>query len=436
MKGNAVVEGSSGLESTLESSLASARDMREIRSTLNLIARSRKPHFPFRVLVLAHHGEAWIAVSELVDLMRADPDFDVTVASIPRKFPGSPDFGEEERIHSLLESRGVPHLRFNHRDALLDLDVIKQLDPAVIVRQSQWDEDIPPEFSTRSLSFARLVFIPYAAANMIENPELGNSGDETAVDREFHRACWRVYVGNEDFKNRATDVSVSMRGRQYVVTGHPKADALRRAKSRLANESTPFHVLWSATHSLDAKWNCFGTFLQSAPEMCRLADRNPNWKFTFSPHPALLTMMRNASPPLTVQFVSDFLAAWEALPNTDFFLGGDYSSLFAETSLLVADSLSWIAEYQIMMKPVIFLERPDHLPFTISGKMAYQGMHSCRTVGEAERLIRKFAEGSQDPLREAQGRIAEWLFGAPGAANRILEDLRVGLREDSYEVSS
>ena len=150
--------------------------------------------------------EAWDGLADVVSLMRQSSDFEPIVASIPRRLPASADFQDEELTHHRLEVLGVPHLRLDG-DSFLALDTIRQLDPDLILRQSQWDADVPPGFSTENLGSARLALIPYEVFNPIENVRLPGSVRDTATDSWYHRNCWAVFCANDMVKARASRMS-------------------------------------------------------------------------------------------------------------------------------------------------------------------------------------------------------------------------------------
>ena len=65
----------------------------ELRETTNLIARriTLRPN-KIKCLMLVHHIEAWDSLAGVHAAMQESPDFQVTVASIPRRFPGAIHF--------------------------------------------------------------------------------------------------------------------------------------------------------------------------------------------------------------------------------------------------------------------------------------------------------------------------------------------------------
>lgn len=400
------------------------------RSTLSMVSRRAGARGePIRVLFLVHHPEAWYALADVYAAMAAADDFRPVVASLPRHFPGSAAHKDEDFVHERLMAFGVPHLRFNDPDPYLDLDIVRAIDPHLIFRQSQWDGDVPAAFHTPEIRFARLGLVPYETMNIIHNVVDADGIGNSAVDNLYQRNCWRVFCTNEPMLDMASQDSPGTGGRQFVVTGHPKADVLRRHAGRPTEPGHRFAVLWSAHHSVGDNWTRFGTFPTAAPAMLAAAREHPEWDFVFSPHPALITQLERGAAPLDSPAVRTFRAQWDALDNTEVFGGGDYGPVFERSDVCFTDGLSWLLEYQLVAKPVVFLERQGHRPFNEIGERVLAGVHTVADVSEGVRLMEGFAGGAEDPLRDEQGRITDELFGPPGAAGRIVDAVRSGFAE-------
>ena len=397
-----------------------------VAGTTDMLARRPSGARRLRVLFLIHYMEAWDSVADVVDIVRADEGFDLTVASIPRRLPGSTELSGEDLTHERLNALEVPHIRLD--DSPLAQEAIKQLDPDLIFRQSQWDRDIPQAFSTANLRFARLALIPYELCNIVENVPTGTVVNDSGSDSFFHRNCWAVFCANQMVKKRASDHSPSTAARQYVVTGHPKSERLRRSiEAAPTSTERPYTILWSAHHSIDDSWSRFGLFPAMAPDMIEWARGMPQWRFVFSPHPSLLTAMEVGRPPLTRDAVDSFWQQWAELPNAESFTGGrtgTYGHVMASADVCVTDGLSMLIEFQIANKPLIHVARADHRPFNEIGELARRGFHTVASTAEARTLVDRFAAGEPDPLAEAQRQVVDDLFGRHDAASEIVEYIR------------
>lgn len=396
-------------------------------STVNMLSRRTHRTDRIRCLFLIHYMEAWDSMADVIELMRDDPGFEPIVASIPRRLPASQEFRDEELTHVRLDALGVPHIRLDG-DSPLALDTIRQLDPDLILRQSQWEADVPPGFSTENLGSARLALIPYEVFNPIENVRLPGSVRDTATDSWYHRNCWAVFCANEMVKARAAAMSPATGAAQWVVTGHPKVARIRRALEATPDSSTrPFTVMWSAHHSIEDHWTRFGLFPAMWPQMVDWARERPEWHFVFSPHPSLLTVMEAANPPLSPESVAQFWETWDSLANTEFDPGGrdgTYGELFARSDVCVSDGISMLVEFQIANKPVVHVAREGHAAFNDIGLVCQKGWHTVASTDEAKLLVERFAAGEPDPLTQAQKQVVAQVFGDRDAAREIVDYIR------------
>ncbi|PKQ31426.1 MAG: hypothetical protein CVT62_08530 [Actinobacteria bacterium HGW-Actinobacteria-2] len=378
---------------------------------------------------LIHHLEAWYSLADVYAEMAAADDFLPLVASIPRRFPGAREFQDEELVHDGLTKFGIPHIRLRSDDSFQDLAVVRAFSPDVVFRQSQWDLDVPDAFTTNELAFARLCLVPYEPMGLVRNP--ADSAINPGYDCAYYRQAWRVFLANDLARDEVMSQAPATRPDQYVVTGHPKADLLRRKITLGApGADRPFTILWSAHHSIDDHWVRFGMFHRMALDMVEMAQRHPEWRFVLSLHPALAVKLESADPPLDADFVAAFWRDWNGLPNTSLFPGGDYGPLFANTDALLCDGLSWLLEYQLAGKPVVFLQREGHRPFNALGNIALTGMNQVDSLPIAEGLFEQFAAGRPDPHKPAQAEVVAALFGSSGAASRIVAAIRTGLVAD------
>lgn len=401
------------------------------RDVASYLARHRPVRAPYRVLLLIHHIEAWYGVADVIDLMGDDPDFVPIVASLSRRFPGSDRWEHEAAIHDALVAHGVSHIRLISPDPWDDLEILRAWEPDLIIRQSQWDDDVHPAFAIENLRFARVALIPYEVANLVLTKPDGDTGRHLSVDHDLHRSAWAVFATNDLVKDNAIAQSPGLRGHQYIVTGHPKVDRLRLAAQEPRGDG-PFTVLWSAHHTIGEGWSGFGTFLESAPVMIEAARAHPQWHLVFSPHPGLRTMMAAGQPPLSPEQVANFCEQWMALPNTSVAdNSGDYGSLFTHSDVLVTDGLSWMMEYQLMDKPVVFIERAGHWPFTPAGELVHTGTHVVTNTPDAITTVEGLQAGTIAPRTEQQQQVVRTLFSEENAATEIVRVIRHRLGRES-----
>ena len=386
-------------------------------------------HHPTRVLFLVHNPAVLDAVARVIELMREADDFDPFVLAIPHTFSGDGAPRGEAVTHAALEARGIPHLRLRDEHVGAAAEVLGAIDPDLVFRQSQWDADVPPAFSTAALRGRRVCLIPYETVNPTVNAPWGEPPVNSAVDQPLHRSAWRVYIANEIALTIAQTDSI-LAARQFRALGHPKADALRAAPANWpfppAAGARPRRVLWAAHHSILNGWNDFGLFPAVCEEMLAWARSAPEVEFVFMHHPLLPETIARGEHAFTSDDYAAWLDGWRSLPNAVAWEAPEYAGLLQAADVLVTDGPSMITESQIVQLPTVFLERVDHIPFNASGERIVSGVHRVPDVAGARTAVAALLAG-QDPLQERQRENTDVLFGAPGAAERILADLRDGI---------
>ena len=376
-----------------------------------------------RVVFLVHNHHAWDSIGEVISIMQSSDDFDPVVVTIPHHYGGGDKPRGEGRTHRFLAELGVPHLRLRNSDAASAGELLLALDPDVVFRQSQWDADVDEAFSARRLAWTRLALIPYETMNPTRNVPWDEPPVNSALDQHWHRASWLVFCANEDVLQIARKETITG-GKQYRAVGHPKADALRRARPfwpLTAEDPRPRRILWSAHHSIGTGWNDFGTLPQVKDDMLRWAREEPETEFVFTHHPYLRGTIRSSGEPLTTEQFDSWLDAWQALPNATAW-NGPYTALLASTDLLITDGPSMITESQVLTVPTIFLERADHVPFNAIGERIVSGVHSVGDVAAARKTALAIRDG--DPLADTQRANVSRLFGSEGAAQRVVDTIR------------
>jgi hypothetical protein len=408
--------------------------------TLNLIARraSLAGRKTVRCLYLVHHIEAWDSLAGLYEKMRDSTDFVPTVATLPRREPGGASFGEEPANHAGLDRLEVPHIRLIDRDPYNDLGLVKTLNPDIIFRQSPWDRDVPDAFHPRHLGFARLCYVQYGGFHLIQEYGPGDAGADRRLgyDQPYHRACWRIFSEAES-QAEAFRAHSPFAGRNVVVTGHPKFDRLRAAMQRAhwpitSDRERQFRLVWAPHHSLTSGWLGFGTFLTCYLDMLAWAAADPTVEIVLKPHPSLFVVAETHGL-MSATEIAAFLQAWTALPNTTTATGGDYGPLFAASDAMLTDGISFLAEYQVFDRPIVFLDSGHHVPFNEAGNLVMTATHRAQDLAEARDLLRAFRRGVPDPLAPNRPRVMRELVPFSGeSVDRIMTALRTGLAEEGW----
>jgi len=408
------------------------QQLHNVKQVGNLIA-ARQPSAgrKIKVVFLVHHIEAWDSIADVYQAMLEIKDFEPVIATINRRFPGETNYGFEPVVHERLQEMGVKHIRLGMENAWQGLDIIKAIAPDIIFRQSPWDTDIPPAFHTNELRFARLCYVSYAILNMLQTEAIG--GEDPVSDSLWYRSCWYIFEATESGVKHIYHNSA--RAAQNVLhTGHPKVRRLIRegAKSSrwpvLADkEQKRVRIIWAPHHSLDNQWFCFGMFHLMYKEMLVWAQTVSDIDIVLHAHPALFSTLTRENGFMTPEELEHFLTEWDSLPNTERISAGNYAGVMHASDYLISDGISFLMEYQFFNKPVIFLERPDHIAFSESGEKIIEGVHRVPDLEAAKALIARFQSGEADPLTQKQKDNVAWLNAQGDAVENIITAIREGL---------
>ncbi len=389
---------------------------------------------PIKVAFLVLYHEAWDSLAEVWQLMKADPRFEVTVISIPRKLTGDSGYGDEAKISEFLTNAGVEHLSFDYVDSAEGLARLKAIAPDYLFINYPWQRNYQPMYRVDYLvEFTRVCYVPYYSLPLVHEP-----GDEGMASHLFtqrsHQLASHVFVPDEELLHA---YAATERGNEYVhFVGSPKLDSLlAEASGEVAGDdnagdsaawpsypSRKYRVIWAPHHSYGPKWLNFGVFAGMHQQALEWARQNPDIDILLRPHPFLFGTLVDRGV-MGASHLSDWLAAWNALPNTGIDNGGGFARLFRQTDLLISDGISFLAEFPLIAgKAGVYLENPGHWAFTQLGEIAAEAN---LRVSSFEEFLALFPAIREKGIlgREAEiQRLREAAMPFPGqAAGKILE---------------
>jgi len=404
----------------------SQHDIARLERTLNLIGRQTAPiSDQARVLFIVHFMPNWSSLEPIYQSMREAEDFDPIVVSVDYNYVGDPPTDEAE-VHEYLEGRGIPHLRWGSMDNENTRYLLRYLAPDLIFRQSQWEGCVDPALRTSQSGFFRICNLPYAL-------DLVADIEET-INQEFHHAAWRVFVPSE-LHVRHFQQHSRTGGRNVYAVGHPGLDSIWSARSStgrwpFSKKDGGFRILWAPHHSVTAERLNFGTIHLIWRDMLMFARENPAIEIVMRPHHIMFEILER-SKLMTAADIDEFLSGWNALPNTSIDREPEYALLFAAADILLTDGISFLGEFQVTGKPVVFIEREGHWPFSIVGERVVQGTYRCADVQSALEQVLHLRNGGQDPLSSTRSQISSELILEPGnSASLILDEIRRGLKDE------
>lgn len=382
---------------------------------------------PIKVVFLTFYFEAWDALADVHAEMLADPRFEVTVISIPRRFRKDEPFGGEDKVSSFFDSLGVSHLRFNFEDSELGLGRLREMAPDYVFINYPWQRNYQPAYRVEVLSeFTKVCYVPYYSLALVNEPgELGVT--PYLYTQRSNQLASLIFTQDP---NTLDAYAKTSRGNRHVhLTGTPKLDALVR-KSNRGSSKWPLEnlgnlrIIWAPHHSFFPDWFNFGVFPEIFEDMLSYAKSNPQIDIVMRPHPIMFGTLKERGVIPEAELTS-WLDSWSSLPNTAIDHEDDIANLFAAADIFVTDGISFLGEYPIATgKPAIFFEKSGHWPFSPLGGLASAANIHVSSFDEFETLVEAIlAEGVPDFSEEIEI-LRDAAQPYPGeAATKIIEAL-------------
>ena len=164
---------------------------------------------------------------------------------------------------------------------------------------------------------------------------------------------WKVFVENETAVSIAKEVEL-IHGKNVVLAGYPKMDEYSCLKEEKSENKI---VIISPHHTIyDNDWISIGSFLETNEIIQKLPKLFPQIDFVFRPHPLLFeTLKRFWSKEEIDSWLKEFLLNKNASYSTE----GNYLQLFKNSSALIHDCGSYMAEYFYTGKPCAFMYKAN-----------------------------------------------------------------------------
>ncbi|MGU3403373.1 CDP-glycerol glycerophosphotransferase family protein [Methylobacterium brachiatum] len=367
------------------------------------------------VLFVVHFKEVWTSLEAVYSLMCEDDRFSATIAVINFSMLGETP-GNGWQIARMLRNSGYNFVDLSYRS---DADINRFLDnlkPDYLFRQTPWEGSFPSPLKTGALieRGIKLLYVPYNM-HIVDHPDVTINQEYILNTSLYFCFCQQHY---DDYKEKSL-----ANGRNAVLTGSPKLDRIV-TENDIRNESImadrTYCVMWAPHHSVDANHLGFGSFPRDFSRILDFAATNPAIKFLFRPHPLLEAVLSSSFPEIFRNY-GVFLEKWNSLKNAETDRNADCAPGFRESDCLITDGISFLVEYQIAGKPLIFIDNAPDMKLTSVGSRAKAHASIVHSMSEALDVVTRLRlEGA--PHQQSTNPAMEWLRPFPGqAAVRIVE---------------
>ena len=213
-------------------------------------------------------------------------------------------------------------------------------------------------------------------------------------------------------------------GTSYAI-GHPILDQYLKPSMETEFDNCVIYAPhWSFPLAGVKRPVILSSFLKNGREILEYAQRHPEFKWVFKPHPLLYKELITSGV-WTREAVDEYYTAWGEIGRicTD----GDYIPLFQNAKALITDCGSFLVEFPMTGKPLIRLipKELDYPLFPAFEKL-YDSFYTVRNFDEMYATFAQVLERDEDPKKAARSNAVRelGLMGDGTSAERIMDKLR------------
>ena len=259
------------------------------------------------------------------------------------------EFTREEfsKDSKLFKARGLNVFEMNSGS----LDVPKQ---DILFRLAPYPEWQLPAFSLANLKANEtlLANIPYSFNVRRDYP--------SSVNYPLFHVLWKKFFPSTVLleEHKGIDRFGMPRG---VYSGYPKLDVFFKPESKfhfdwkLARPDAR-KIIWAPHHSI-VYGVLTATFQWNYQFMYEFAKAHSEISWVVKPHPQLFWSAVNTKTFPSNEALREYFQKYNALPNAQVYTGTYYQDIFATSDGMIQDCDSFVAEYQYVDKPMIYLTR-------------------------------------------------------------------------------
>ena len=238
-------------------------------------------------------------------------------------------------------------------------------------------------------------YLNYLSCYVPYHYEVGQyNNNQSQYNQFFHNAIWKIFAPHKT-SIKVYKSTCATKGKNVVLTGYPHAERLL-TKNHLQNiasvwkgDKSKIRVIWAPHHTIDSPELPYSNFLKYAEFFKQIAKKFENEvQWCFKPHPILKSKLQNHAD-WGREKTEEYYEFWKNQSYSQL-NEGDYVDLFCESTAMIHDSGSFLAEYLHVNKPVLYLVNTDNYMdfYNDFGKKALD----CCDLGKSENDILIFIE--------------------------------------------
>ncbi len=351
-------------------------------------------HFAFRkiinkpkinVVFFAIDRATW-KYDQLYKLFKQNKKFEPAIVVCPNNNYGNEILVEEmARTFRSLNAKNFNVVKTYNEQTGEWLDVKKVLKPDIIFFTNPHQLTKKEYYITNYINYLTC-YLPYTfqISNLYE----------LQYNQLFHNLVWKAFYPTTIHKEIAQKYARN-RGRNVVISGYSGTDKLQD-KSYSPKDSWKIksrdikRIIWAPHHTIDndTSFMAYSNFLVYHKDILNMAMKYVDKiQIAFKPHPLLRSKLY-LEKDWGIEKTNAYYSKWENLPNGQL-EECDYADLFLTSDAMIHDSSSFMAEYLIVNKPVLFTIRDQKITerLNIFGKMAFEQHYHAYSSDDIVRFI-------------------------------------------------
>jgi len=341
-----------------------------------------------KLAIFYQMSESWANVRTVWKAASTDPQVDVLVVVMP--FIHASYEWRSDAVESYLQGESVPYVLWQNFDiSTAGIDVVFFTSPYDSTRLVEY------QFTNVKKHVRYTAYIPYGI-------EIGGGefdlrlqyGEPAAKDSDF------VFVRSESLKEMYRKHCPSG-DRHVVVSGYPRFDELANFNDftidpeLLGRIGERLPVLWNTHFTFDVvQWSTFDLL---GMDIVSWFAQHPRFALIFRPHPLLWRRLKSA-----FNFTdADVMALKKELSDLGIIVDerADSRHVFAASKALISDVGSFLMDYLVTGKPILYLRDPLGLGLNEEGDELVSNFGKAETIGEVGIFLSELELG-EDPYRE------------------------------------
>ena len=248
------------------------------------------------------------------------------------------------------------------------------------------------------------IYIPYSF--------LIYDGVQLQFNQLSHHLFWKIFCETPMHRQMAAKYS-DIGDSNVISCGYVKMDSFYDTNAlpeRLIWKISPGakddvkRIIYAPHWSVKDTFTGFGNFDKIYMELYEYAkSHETTTSWVFRPHPLLRAGAVQQGIFESEKAYDEYLGLWNALPNAQVIEGGTYYDIFESSDAMVLDSISFMAEYMYVHKPMLFLTK-DRNTFNEFGKELVKVLYTAEgnTIAGIEQFMADVVMGDNDYMKDAR----------------------------------